>query len=254
MLKLERVLLKNKIHIKKIVLLKNQFSLKKQIKKRKKKKPKQKRTSWFKAFKWDLLKFDFTKFLGRSYYFIKFIFLVILDLLVCFSVKYTFWLILLLIVPLGLISLNSFREIVQDIYYRAKCNRYKESLKNVPRVGFATGGPGTGKTSSKVFEVVEKAKILWKRLQEAYFFCQRLDPNKLTYTKKIDYDEIVDSYNFYLQHSNRIPCLWSNVPIWINGKRSFRLTKDHLMQKKRLPLQHLLAQMKGSDSMYLLIV
>lgn len=238
MLQIKKVILKNKIVIKKLITLNKQFSIKKP--KKHKQKQKIKHTNWFRAFRWDLFKFDFTKFLGRSYYFIKFIFFVLLDLAICFSIKYTFWIILLLIVPLGILSLNSFREVMEDIYYRAKCQQHKDSLKNVPRVGFATGGPGTGKTSSKVYEDVEKAKFMWKRLQEAYFFCQRLNPDKLSGTDKTDYDEIVDSYNFYINRPNIIPCLWSNVPIWKEGKKSSKLTKAHLMQRKRLPFYSVL--------------
>ena len=240
-------IIKKKIKINKISNCKNQFEIKnkkshkKSFKKLKKRLYKVKHTNWFKAFKWDLLKFDFTKFLGRNYYLFKFILQAILDIISILLVAFQTWTILLFFVPLGLMTLNSIREVIQDFSYRVKNKMFNSSLTNAARCAFSSGPPGTGKTSSKVYEAKQKASVMWKKLQEAYFFCLSVDRSKLNENDQVDYDEIVDSYNYYLDHPDGIPCLWSNIAIWDDqGCKSFKLKKKHLLQYSRLPFYSVL--------------
>lgn len=203
------------------------------LKSHKVKKKKQKHTNFFKAFNWQLLKFDFVKFLGRTYYIRKFVLFCLLDLtlaLVIIFSGFKLWL-LVFAIPLGIGTLNSFVELILDSFYRHKNKAFNNSLSQVARVGFSSGPPGTGKTSSKVYEARHKAKQLWGKLQEAYFFALRLNKEKLSQEQLSDYNAVVDSYDFYINHPQNIPCLWSNIPIWDeNGNMCFKLTKKHLMQ------------------------
>lgn len=49
------------------------------------------------------------------------------------------------------------------------------------------------------------------------------------------WDEVKQAYRYYASHPDRVPCLFSNIPLQVGRLKVSRLTVEHLLQKKRLP-------------------
>ena len=112
---------------------------------------------------------------------------------------------------------------------------YNNELENSPRVKCASGAPGAGKTSSKGYEAVELAKINWRKLKNEHFFCCCQNPKKLKGKALAHYNEVMEAYNFEIKSKNKIHCLWSLTELKHGKRTSHKLTKEHLLQKERLP-------------------
>ena len=212
-----------------------------QKKKKKVKKQKKKHTNFFKAINWIIFKFDFVQLLGRTYYLRKFLFWLLLDIILFVSIPFVeiklSLLNILLMIPVTILSIKSVVDVIRNSYYSVKCNNFKSTIEEEPRVNFASGGPGCGKSSLSAFTVVVRAKMMWQKLKLKAFMYQHKNYNKLSEKKKKEYDEVMYSYKFYINHPDRIPCLWSNIPIQdYHGRKSFKLKKAHLFQKLKLPL------------------
>ncbi|HEY8443628.1 MAG TPA: hypothetical protein VIL24_02385 [Clostridia bacterium] len=101
------------------------------------------------------------------------------------------------------------------------------------------GAPGTGKSSSAIYECIIAAKRMWKFLKHQYWLylpfendiMQAGDKDKI---KK--WLEIKESYEFWADKPC-IKCFASNIPIqaMFSRRMALRLTRDHLYQVKRLP-------------------
>ncbi len=206
---------------------------------------KYKHSSFFKAFNWSLLKFDFIHILSRTYYYIDFLFWFMIDLLIIFlndwSTTLKSTLNIVLLTPVTILSIIAFINLIRNIFYKVKYNLFKEYISSMARVCFASGGPGSGKSSLTIVITVLRAKMMWLKLKFKAFSYRRKNYSKLSDDAKKDYDEVINSYNYFIAHPNKIPCLFSNIPIKdYHDRFSYRLTKDHLFQKKRLPLYSVL--------------
>lgn len=200
-----------------------------------------KRTNWFKAFNWSLLKIDPIYIIARSYYWLTSVLLFIVSILIIATLDFqnvfsSVFQIILLVIN-AYILVNSAIVILKNSYYSLKFKLYKLLIDKMPRVNFLSGGPGCGKTSLSIVIVVLRAKYMWNKLKLKAFFARSKNPSKLSATKLEKYNEVMCSYNFYLAHPDRIPCLWSNIPLKdFRGRKAFKLKKAHLFQKKKLPL------------------
>lgn len=117
-------------------------------------------------------------------------------------------------------------------------SRKMESLKQSVNVIIKIGSPGSGKSSSAIYDAILKAQKMWQQLQFDYWRYSAGIEKWLKYNniEKIQqWYEIRDAYNFYIS-TDCIPCLWSNIPVSdLYGQNANALTVDHLYQQIRLP-------------------
>lgn len=130
-------------------------------------------------------------------------------------------------------------QLLQFIIAEISCFAYRsQSLNDSACVVLKIGGPGSGKSSSAVFDALLKAQKMWAKLKYLYWLYKgRVEKWRESgnLTKLSEWQEIRDSYEFYAGN-NCIPCLWSNIPLEsLQGERSNALTAEHLHQRKRLP-------------------
>jgi hypothetical protein len=91
-----------------------------------------------------------------------------------------------------------------------------------------TGAPGCGKSSSGLYEAVVMARKMWKELQWKYFkyYKKKVKP---AYWSEIEY-----SYTVFSSGKN-VPCLLSNIPVYVDGKYTAHVGKEHFEQREPLP-------------------
>lgn len=215
------------------------------IKKKKQKKPKAKRTNFFKAINWSIFKIDPVHLLSRAYYWIDSLFWLVIGLIILFNINFanlfSSVIKILLLIPIIILLINSVKNLIQNIYYSIKFSAFKNTIDNLPRVNFLSGGPGCGKSSLSIVIVTLRAKNMWSKLKIKAFYFRSKSREKLSPRKQKEYDEVMFAYNYYLAHPNNIPCLWTNIPLEdFKGRKSFKLKKAHLFQKKKLPIYSVL--------------
>lgn len=182
---------------------------------------------------------DILKSIARAYYFIILALLLAIDYIYLktqnFNVIFSFKTILIFAPTVILIF-----KVLKNIRCIIKTNQHIQEVEETDvRTSVASGAPGAGKTSSKVFDAVVKAKRMWEELQYQYWLVLSLKDENLTAEELKDKHDIIEAYEFY-NSQNTIPCLWSNIPVWVDGKKANRLTKAHLLQKKKLPIYSVL--------------
>ncbi len=101
------------------------------------------------------------------------------------------------------------------------------------------GEPGSGKTSRAVHEGYMMAVRQWNLLKFEFWMMhsQRDDiyasGDKL---KILHYKKLEESVNFYNEHPDKIPCLWSTFTITdYTGRTSYDITIDHIRAIEPLP-------------------
>lgn len=118
------------------------------------------------------------------------------------------------------------------------CGHIKSVIESV-RVIVKIGGPGSGKSSSGVYEAVKKAQKAYKNLCWYYWHYsgKAAKWKEQNNTEKLErWQEVKEAFEFYETHLDCVPCLWSNIPLEnLCGLKANKLTLDHLYQRKRLP-------------------
>lgn len=135
--------------------------------------------------------------------------------------------------PMIAISIYNF---LADIVYKLRIKAHDASIDENIFVKQRYGRPGGGKTSSLLYDSKILADVMWKKIQQEYKLLEPYLKDIPFWSKKAreDAQEIIDAYNFY-KNSNTYPCLWSSVPVFVDGIPANRLTANHLMQRDRLP-------------------
>lgn len=182
---------------------------------------------------------DILKSIARIYNFIIYILLLAVDFIYLKLNNFIFKLNLISILLLILTIIQTFK-VIKNIYCIIKTNEHiAEVEESDVRSSVASGAPGAGKTSSKLFDSVVKAKRMWEELQYKYWLMLSTDDNTLSPEELKDKQEIIEAYTFY-NEQDTVPCLWSNIPVKVDGKKANKLTKAHLLQKKKLPIYSVL--------------
>lgn len=191
------------------------------------------------------MKKDYIKFFARSLYIWLFaiqmlinIAFVLIDVFV-FINGFKLWLIILTTIFM-LPNLIIIPKFIQFIWAHAMCvHHINEVRERDIRTRASSGPPGAGKTSSEIYEAVIKAEAVNEEMEYEVWLIQSLKDEELPLDILVHKKEILQSYEFYMQNDT-VPCLWTNIPVKVNGKFSNRLTKDHLLQKERVPYMSVL--------------
>lgn len=137
-----------------------------------------------------------------------------------------------------LVVMNSVAPFVRYLYYRAMY--YRSIAKILTQSGCSTyqGALGAGKSSLAGYSVVTIAQNLWVKLVTDYHTMAVHVPDWEAAGNKVQlerFEEVKTAYEYYMSHPDRVPCLFSNIPITVDGRKASAFTVDHLIQKKRLP-------------------
>ena len=192
--------------------------------------------TFFKDFRWDKLKFDVTRLLGRMYYFNWSLIWCLVDVIVFIVCKVSFTN-LSISISLIVITIITTLKWLGTLVYSTLCKLTKEKLEDLlDRSNALQGVPGCGKTSTINQMGYELAKKQWKTLQHEYWKISNYNFELLPYKLQRKYKEIIRAYNFYKKWEDKfIPCLHSFITIEVNGRKSHSLTKGHLLQVVPLP-------------------
>lgn len=126
-------------------------------------------------------------------------------------------------------------QFINFIQYQISIFTYKPNTKNV--VTIKIGQPGSGKSSSGGYDAVSVANKMWQELQYKYWEYKSLIGEWIknnNYEKILEWYEIRDSYEYYMTN-DCVPCLWSNIPLCVNGQYTSVLNFENASQNKRIP-------------------
>lgn len=127
---------------------------------------------------------------------------------------------------------------IQMIY---RCKKVEEKIaEDISKKGLLLNGGavGTGKSANGGDTVLNHSQSMWE------FVCYQVKLYSLMLPKwtaegndiKIaEFKELKSCFDFYNEHQDILPCLFSYPAIEFDGKKSLPLTIDHLTQKNRLP-------------------
>lgn len=198
--------------------------------------------------------------LARFHYFIEFLLILLIDLIYFINFKFSLTKLITLI-PLALLSVITAVYFIINLVSIFRLLAHYDMLDLAKYVILRMGEPGTGKSSSGIYDAVIIAERLWKELKFE-FWCLKnriskiysgthlehkvigLTPDNkpiIEYTRiytgkedKIKHAiEVVEAYEYYSEHEC-IPCLFSNIPLFKNGVPCNKFTADHLLQKEKL--------------------
>lgn len=126
----------------------------------------------------------------------------------------------------------------QSVY---RLRRHKQKMQtdiNGQGVICISGPPGSGKSSDGVATIIVHAQNLWTQVRFNYLLFSSVSDyysEMNDAVKQRDIANVIDCYKFYTAHPEYIPCLASNIPIEIDGRRSMPLTPAHVLQQSKLP-------------------
>ena len=191
---------------------------------------------FFKDFDWSKIKIDFTKILGRCYYFNCALIWWLIDLCV-FTILGISYKTLIFAIPLGIFTFIATTHWIQTLIYFVLCKNTFIKLDDLyDRSNALQGVPGCGKTSTINESGYLFALKQWKILQHEYWQIMSKPYDLLPTKLKNKYSEIIKAYNFYKKHEDKyIPCFHSFISIFVNGRKSHSLTKGCLLQVSPLP-------------------
>ena len=141
------------------------------------------------------------------------------------------------------------------VYYVRKVRESEALFLRQAGCSVFQGALGAGKSSLAGYILVLNARQLWAQLQADYL---TMSVNVRGWRKQCDWDryaagkigreemqrrwlqlrrwdEVKQAYRYYARHRNRVPCLFSNISVTVDGKTASKLTVEHLLQRRRLP-------------------
>ena len=192
-------------------------------------------------------KFDWLKFLGRTYY-IRFLLLILtLDFIVLLTTGFNYkklfvWGInLVFTIPLVLLTIYTIGLVTANLIAHNGVKDYKAKIENSSvRARCNEAPPGAGKTSEAISASYILSQKAHKELTYLYWYYLSKDDKKLPPSQLAQKKEVVQAYEYY-EKENTIPCLWSNTTLKDEqGRKSNKLTIAHLLQIEKLPYKSVL--------------
>lgn len=181
-----------------------------------------------------------------KYYLLRLIFpaavLISAAIAVFFAVKFeAVYSLFVLLVISGIFStkvLEPFGEFLSVLARESRVEDAKRGYSELKGVYTNSGPPRSGKSSEGGEAITIHAAAAWqnvvfKRKQYALLvdeFREAGDKKKLR-----EWRDLNACYNFWTSHPEYIPCFASNVPMFVDGKKTMPLYAKHLQQKERLP-------------------
>lgn len=153
----------------------------------------------------------------------------------------------LLVVACACVAVPNFARLV---YYskRVLCNLADDiCLPSTASERF--GGAGEGKTSSSVLQACFEAEKLQNEVETEYYYLKaNYNKFKIKMPWKLkNFEQIEKSVYFWKNHPELIPFLSSNVEIRLpDGRKSNFVTREHLEQRKWLPMGFFLCDEAGA--------
>ena len=138
------------------------------------------------------------------------------------------------------IFLYAFSEFAQFIWAECKYNSLFKTIPSEPATAYVEAGPpGSGKSRVGSFKAYICALANWRKLRLKHWLYRgqlsKFKRRKQTQKLK-EWEEIKASYDFVKAHPDKIPLLWSNIPIKdVKGRTANNIGVDYLYQNKRLP-------------------
>lgn len=181
------------------------------------------------------LKMSWCKFIGKIYYMALFITPAILTFRIALAfTKSVWWYASIVIV--GAWFIFALINLIYDISCKVRIKTHIASITKDKSIQMRFGNPGAGKTSSMLYDLKILADIMWNYICIEYKMLEPyLDDIKFFPTiKRERAEEIIESYNFY-KESKTYPCLWTAIPVFVDGKPANILEGSHIAQEERLP-------------------
>lgn len=200
---------------------------------------------------------------GRFHYFNLFLISCIFSLTYLVSVNFNIFKNLFFLILSTAMLVPSTIFFLTNMVYSARVISHIDNIDISKYVILRMGEPGTGKSSSACNDSYVMAEKIKKKLYLKYWLIKnKIDKiysgthiehkvlgkdnkgNPIIYyyrvytssQEKIERTvEIVESYEFYQEHPEVIPCLYSSIPVQDDqGRTSLQFTADHLLQKEKL--------------------
>lgn len=200
------------------------------------------------AIKISLKKKDKYQTLGNLYYFVIAIVLTAITVPIIVHYIKTFSLSIFRLIVfsfVAIIEIIALGKLLAWIIDYTRVQLHNESVDRSKVIIVRDGAPGAGKTSSLIYDVVILAIKSWEDIQYQYWL---LKPNFEKIAREGTQDEqrrcreIVEAYEYYsAEHivngvkTKIVPCLHSNIPIYVDGLPCSKLLVKHIMQEAKLP-------------------
>lgn len=181
-------------------------------------------------------KFRISSLLGQLFWPIIFIVTFVFDLIFLSKFKFDFQNIFRLAIlvlinwPVLIALIKYFYCLFKVIDHSWKVRQYKNASQS------RGGGPGCGKSSSMYNDGIIMAEMAWRMIcYEHFLLKQHIWQPKENHSEEWDRKAIEECYNFFKEHKEFIPCLWSKDTVYDKyGRKSQKLTLDHLQSKRKL--------------------
>ncbi len=137
-----------------------------------------------------------------------------------------------------LVVWHSVAPFCRYLYYRAQYYRSQAEILSQSGCSTYQGALGAGKSSLAGYTLVTIAQNLFVKLITDYHTMAVHVPDWERANDKIQlerWEEVKTAYDYYMSHPERVPCLFSNIPLYVDGRKASVFTVDHLIQKERLP-------------------
>ena len=200
--------------------------------------------------------------LARYHYFIEFLVALVVGLIYIINFGFTITNLIIFIPFCTYIGITTL-IFITNLIFSLRITTHIENLDLSKYVILRMGEPGTGKSSSGIYDAVEIAEKIWEEIEYKYWLIKNKINEIFSGThlrhRVLGYDEygkpiiqyyrvyttdkdkilstveIVESSEYYSEHSEVIPCLWSDIPIFDKKGRSVSIfTADHFLQKEKL--------------------
>lgn len=122
--------------------------------------------------------------------------------------------------------------------YDLQCQAHEYDVQTFPYYCIVVeGAPGAGKTDTIKREAIIRAEYNYALLREEYFLMYNTLPDIIEQNDVealIKWHEVKNTYEYYMNHPDIFPCLISNVPMTVDGRKVLKFSFAYLVQEANL--------------------